>query len=83
MHTCKDAIELLRAYLERVRAAAWDPVVPPDLGGLPVFDFSRDLLERSSRVLRVLVVPASGWTDLGTPARVAAWQQRQLVELPA
>jgi mannose-1-phosphate guanylyltransferase len=39
---------------------------------LPDLDFSRDILERSAASLRVLTVPACGWTDLGTPRRVAA-----------
>jgi mannose-1-phosphate guanylyltransferase len=34
-------------------------------------DFSRDLLQGSEVQLRVLAVPACGWTDLGTPRRVA------------
>jgi mannose-1-phosphate guanylyltransferase len=74
---------MLHGYLERARATAWDPAVPLDLEGLPALDFSRDLLERSSGVLRVLVVKASGWTDLGTPARVAAWQRRRSTVLSA
>jgi len=48
---------------------------------LPQVDFSRDLLERSPRSLRVLTVTACGWNDLGTPERVRkclarfSWQQ--------
>lgn len=38
---------------------------------LPVIDFSRDILSRHTPLLRVLPVPACGWTDLGTPERVA------------
>jgi mannose-1-phosphate guanylyltransferase len=72
---------LLRGFLARARAAAWNPAVPLDLEGLPAVDFSRDLLERSSRDLRVLAVPACGWTDLGTPGRVAAWQERHAAAL--
>ena len=37
---------------------------------LPELDFSRDVLERSPALLRVLTVPACGWSDLGTPRRV-------------
>lgn len=43
---------------------------------LPMRDFSRDLLQRNARRLRVIAVPACGWTDLGTPARLAAWLDR-------
>jgi hypothetical protein len=34
-------------------------------------DFSRDVLEGQEPMLRVLTVPNCGWTDLGTPQRVA------------
>ena len=34
-------------------------------------DFSRDVLEGQESRLRVLTVPACGWSDLGTPRRVA------------
>jgi mannose-1-phosphate guanylyltransferase len=43
---------------------------------LPTRDFSRDLLQREARRLRLIAVPACGWTDLGTPARLAAWLDR-------
>jgi mannose-1-phosphate guanylyltransferase len=35
-------------------------------------DFSRDVLQGAERSLRLLRVPACGWTDLGTPERVAS-----------
>ena len=35
-------------------------------------DFSRDVLQGSEERLRVVAVPRCGWTDLGTPERVAA-----------
>lgn len=37
---------------------------------LPTLDFSRDILQRSPELLRVMTVPACGWSDLGTPRRV-------------
>ena len=37
---------------------------------LPARDFSGDLLQGSEAALRLLPVPACGWTDLGTPSRV-------------
>jgi len=43
---------------------------------LPSADFSRDVLEGQEAVLRVVPVPDCGWTDLGTPQRVAATLQR-------
>lgn len=39
--------------------------------GLPELDFSRDILQRSPELLRVMTVPPCGWSDLGTPRRVA------------
>jgi mannose-1-phosphate guanylyltransferase len=38
---------------------------------LPTLDFSRHLLAGAEADLRVLPVPRCGWTDLGTPRRVA------------
>lgn len=38
---------------------------------LPSLDFSRDVLEGQEALLHVLKVPACGWSDLGTPRRVA------------
>ena len=37
----------------------------------PSLDFSRDVLETSLQLLSVAVVPPCGWSDLGTPRRVA------------
>lgn len=42
-----------------------------------VADFSRDVLEGSGRSLQLQVVPSCGWTDLGTPERVARCRARQ------
>lgn len=39
---------------------------------VPALDFSRDLLESALDALTVLPVEPCGWSDLGTPARVAA-----------
>ena len=38
---------------------------------LPTLDFSRDILQGFESFLEVLAVPACGWSDLGTPRRVA------------
>jgi mannose-1-phosphate guanylyltransferase len=43
---------------------------------LPAVDFSRDIVERCPSQLRVLGVPACGWSDLGTPRRVAMAVER-------
>jgi mannose-1-phosphate guanylyltransferase len=40
-------------------------------GQLPTLDFSRDILAGETSCLRVLPVHRCGWSDLGTPERVA------------
>ena len=44
--------------------------IPSDL---PSMDLSRDILQRSTRGLRVLPLPECGWTDIGTLDRLEAW----------
>jgi mannose-1-phosphate guanylyltransferase len=39
-------------------------------------DFGGDVLARSTARLRMVEVPHCGWTDLGTPARLASWLSR-------
>jgi mannose-1-phosphate guanylyltransferase len=39
---------------------------------LPIVDFSRHIANGSASDLRVMRVPKCGWSDLGTPARLAA-----------
>jgi mannose-1-phosphate guanylyltransferase len=43
---------------------------------LPDHDFCRDVLQGEEEHLRVLKVPQCGWTDLGTPERVACCLDR-------
>jgi mannose-1-phosphate guanylyltransferase len=61
----RQAIEL--AHSELVGAVALEILY----ADLPSHDFSRDVLERHEQMLQVLRVPSCGWTDLGTPKRVA------------
>jgi mannose-1-phosphate guanylyltransferase len=50
----------------------------------PEADLSRDVLQGAERQLRVLRVPNCGWTDLGTPWRVASClEQLRRAALPA
>jgi mannose-1-phosphate guanylyltransferase len=46
---------------------------------MPVLDFSRDVLEACRGQLRLVGVPACGWSDLGTPERVMDWLARRRV----
>jgi len=76
---------LLRAFERRcpeLTARLWNilrspgtPARSAELADLydraPCLDFSRDILERSPELLRVLTVPPCGWSDLGTPRRVS------------
>jgi len=62
----------------KLRIKDWrDPRTPsPDLTHFyathPILDFSRDLLAKQPGRLQFLTVPPCGWSDVGTPARVAA-----------
>jgi mannose-1-phosphate guanylyltransferase len=66
-------------------ASGFDPDGRPDearmeriYADLPVRDFSREVLQGAEGGLRLLRVPECGWTDLGTPERVAACVERVL-----
>ena len=43
---------------------------------LPTIDFSRAALQGTESMLRLLTAPACGWSDLGTPKRVAETLRR-------
>jgi mannose-1-phosphate guanylyltransferase len=66
--------ELLAAF------SSTDLSSPQDLGALyenlEPHDFSQELLQGSEKRLRVLRVLECGWTDLGTPKRLAAGVRR-------
>lgn len=49
---------------------------------LPAIDFSRHLIADATNRLRVVSVPSCGWSDLGTPARVAKCLQEMAREAP-
>jgi hypothetical protein len=62
----------MRRVVEQDRANPQQPLATSDLyGKLPELDFSRHVLEGAEQSLRVLPVPPCGWSDLGTPKRVA------------
>jgi hypothetical protein len=72
-----DAFELTQPELMRVFLGDSSSLrLGADLDELyrtvPLRDFSRDVLERVADRLGVLAVPACGWSDLGTPERVAS-----------
>jgi mannose-1-phosphate guanylyltransferase len=47
---------------------------------LPSIDFSRGVMQGAEANLRVLTVAACGWSDLGTPKRVAKTLQRNAIQ---
>jgi mannose-1-phosphate guanylyltransferase len=67
-----DIVAEMRAAVRRDSVDPQIPLATSDLyGRLPELDFSRHVLEGAEHSLRVLPVPACGWSDLGTPKRVA------------
>jgi mannose-1-phosphate guanylyltransferase len=74
-----DIVTAMRSAVRRDLASLTKPRATADLyARLPTIDFSRDILPGQEAHLRVLPVPQCGWTDLGTPQRVA----RALREAP-
>ena len=71
---------LLAAFREGLLrpAAASHPAAAADAlyARLPPRDFSRDVLQSAADSLRLLAVPALGWSDLGTPERLRQCLQR-------
>jgi mannose-1-phosphate guanylyltransferase len=69
---CPDIVAAMRAV---VRGGRGGQVLEQALEELyrllPELDFSSAILQRQEQHLRVLPVPECGWSDLGTPARVA------------
>jgi mannose-1-phosphate guanylyltransferase len=75
-----DLVDRLGQALARDRAGTRAAHVERAYDGLEPSDFSRDLLEGSEECLTVVRVDACGWSDLGTPERVARAAVR--LELP-
>jgi mannose-1-phosphate guanylyltransferase len=62
----------LRAAVQHDRRSPQGPSAIDELyDRLPTLDFSRDILQGQEDHLRVLPVASCGWSDLGTPERVA------------
>ena len=68
---------LARSYLQGLATGGGnDAALAALFEELPARDFCREVLERNASRLRLVTVPECGWTDLGTPARLAAWLDR-------
>jgi len=63
------------AFRDLWRQMVWSARLPRELERLyetlPEIDFSRGVVEGAAAALHVVPVPACGWSDLGTPQRVA------------
>jgi mannose-1-phosphate guanylyltransferase len=67
-----EIVGAMRGAVQRDRAAGSGGTAISELyERLPVLDFSRDIVVGQESDLRVLPVPQCGWSDLGTPKRVA------------
>ena len=69
--------DLLRVLVPVVRAGCQESPLREVYDEIPSCDFSRAVLERCSSSLAVLAVPPCGWSDLGTPSRLARFLGRQ------
>jgi mannose-1-phosphate guanylyltransferase len=65
------AVSTMRAALARDRREAAAGALAEFYAEVQPFDFSQDILQHRTAQLRVIRVPPCGWTDLGTPHRVA------------
>jgi mannose-1-phosphate guanylyltransferase len=81
---CRAQPELFFQFASAMRRGIGNPATLDALyRDLPVTDFSKQVLAAAPRALRVITVPACGWTDLGTPARVARWLEAASRGMPA
>jgi mannose-1-phosphate guanylyltransferase len=70
-------VETMRAAVARDQDAPDDPAATTTLyHALSDVDFSKQVLEGAESRLRVVPVPPCGWSDLGTPTRLAETLQR-------
>ena len=65
------SVEDMATALARDAQTSGDSAVVRHYEELPNADFSRDVAQRATHLLRVIRAPACGWSDLGTPRRVA------------
>lgn len=69
---CPEVVGAMRDCLRSTRAGVEDGAALAELyNQLPELDFSTNILQGQEARLRVLRVPECGWSDLGTPERVA------------
>jgi mannose-1-phosphate guanylyltransferase len=79
---CPEIVARMRSLIEREPSDFHPSDALADLyDELPELDFSRGILRGQEERLRVMAVPECGWSDLGTPERVAV-ALRDLEVLP-
>ena len=71
-----EIVRLMRGAVARDVASGGEDAVTMLYEQLTDIDFSRHVLQGQEQALRLLPVPACGWSDLGTPRRVAEALQR-------
>jgi mannose-1-phosphate guanylyltransferase len=70
-------VKAMQSAVERDASTPADPVAIADLyKQLADLDFSKQVLEGAEARLRVVPVPSCGWSDLGTPSRLAETLRR-------
>jgi mannose-1-phosphate guanylyltransferase len=75
---CDDVLAAMNEAVQADRIAGSGAAIAAFYQDLRSLDFSRDILQGGTDSLRVVRVPECGWTDLGTPQRVAATLQGML-----
>jgi mannose-1-phosphate guanylyltransferase len=69
---CPDNVERIETALARdARSGARSKALEEVYEDLEAVDFSRGVMQGAEHALRVITAPACGWSDLGTPRRVA------------
>ncbi|HEY0682223.1 MAG TPA: sugar phosphate nucleotidyltransferase [Steroidobacter sp.] len=74
--TCPDLVGEMRHIVTSVPASSQTSRLADLYARSPTIDFSRSILQHSASSLRVMRVPACGWSDLGTPRRVTETVRR-------
>lgn len=76
-------VSAMRAALAEDRGDSGEGSLAALYEELEPIDFSHDVLQRQIPRLQVMRVPSCGWTDLGTPRRVAATVRSLAAQSPA
>jgi mannose-1-phosphate guanylyltransferase len=78
LRVCQQTVpELVQSFVAREEAGTAAGSLADFYRQLPSADLSRDVLTKSTASLAVARIPPCGWSDLGTPARLHAFQSRR------